>query len=210
MKTIAIFGGTFDPIHLGHLQSALELKQRLQLDELRMLPCHLPPHRGSPGCSSRQRLEMVRLACADTGLSVDDRELRRSGTSFSVDTLEELRAELGDAVSIIWVMGADAFNGLDTWHRWRDVLQLAHIVVIARPGETLPADGPVAELLQCRRTDDPERLRGAPCGCILPLSLSPYAIAATDIRASLKKGEAVDHVLPGGVVNYINTHHLYR
>ena len=100
MKTVAIFGGTFDPIHNGHLQSALELKQQLQLDQLRLLPCHRPPHRDTPGCSSEQRLEMVRLAVAGSDLVVDDREIQRPGLSYSVNTLEQYRGDLGDNTSL--------------------------------------------------------------------------------------------------------------
>lgn len=210
MRTVAIFGGTFDPIHQGHLQSALELKQSLGLDELRLMPCHLPPHRQSPGCSSEQRLAMVKLACQDSSLQVDDRELKRQGPSYSVETLETLRQELGDGVSLSWVMGTDAFNGLESWHRWRELLPLAHVIVMARPGEELVSGGPVADLLQRCRAEHASVLKAEPAGRILPVRLSPYPIAATQIRQLLKKQLPVTGLLPAAVVDYIHQHHLYR
>lgn len=209
MKTVAIFGGTFDPVHLGHLQSARELRQRLGVDELRMLPCHLPPHRDVPSRSSGQRLAMLKLACEGSELIVDDRELRRSGPSYSVETLRELRAELGNEVSLSWVMGTDAFCGLPTWHRWRELLALAHIIVMARPGESLPGEGELAQLLERCGSGDPGVIREQACGAIVPISLTPYPIAATEIRELLKNGRPVDDLLPRSVVNYIRQHHLY-
>lgn len=210
MKTVAIFGGTFDPIHQGHLQSALALKQQLQFDELRLLPCHLPPHRELPGCSSVQRLAMVKLACEGTELIVDTREMHRPGPSYSVDTLEQIRAELGEQVSISWVMGTDAFNGLESWHRWRDLLGLAHLVVIARPGEALRETGAVAELLQQHRAASAEVLQREAQGHVVLLSLAPYPVSATQIRVAIQKQQALDGILPASVVNYIEQHQLYR
>lgn len=210
MTVTGVFGGTFDPVHYGHLHSARELLQRAPLDALHMLPCHLPPHRQQPGCSSEQRLAMLRLACADTELQVDDRELRRSGPSYSVDTLQQIRAEIGAQASLVWVMGSDAFAALDSWHQWQRLPTLAHIVVMARPGEALPTEGAVAELLAARRGDDPALLGREACGRIVPLALTPYPISATDIRRRLKKGLPVDELMPPAVVNYIRQHHLYR
>lgn len=210
MKTVAVLGGTFDPVHLGHLHSALELKQRLRLDELRMMPCRLPPHRESPGCSGERRLAMLQLACRDTELLVDDREMGRPGPSYSVETLQQLRAELGDNVSLCWVMGSDAFRGLPTWYRWRELLDLAHIVVIARPGDTLPKTGGAADLLARHGADSLAVITCERCGHILPVALSPYPISASRVRALLKKGQPVDSLLPARVVDYITQHHLYR
>ena len=210
MQTIGIFGGTFDPIHLGHLRSAQELRERLALDELRLLPCHLPPHRETPGCSSERRLAMVRLACEGTDLQVDDRELRRAGPSYTVETLTQIREELGDEISLCWVMGVDAFNGLESWHRWRELLSLAHIVVMARPGETLLGDGPVAALLAKHRVEELAVLKSGPAGTIFPVVLTPWPISATAIREALKNGQPVDGLMPQPVVNYIQQHRLYR
>ncbi|MGK0499179.1 MAG: nicotinate-nucleotide adenylyltransferase, partial [Oceanicoccus sp.] len=117
LKTVALFGGTFDPLHNGHLQSAVELKQRLGLDQFKLLPCHLPPHDKVPGCSSEQRLAMAELAVEGTGLEVDSWELQRDELSYSVDTLAHFRQLLGAEVSLSWVMGSEAFALFSRWHR---------------------------------------------------------------------------------------------
>lgn len=209
LKTIALFGGTFDPIHRGHVQSAVELKQKLQLDELRLLPCHNPPHRKTPNCSSAQRLEMVRLAVQGTGLLVDDRELKRDQLSYSVDTLEQLRRECGDQISLMWVMGTDAFSQLDGWYRWQDLMSLAHIVVMARPQEQLPETGPVAELLARHAAASISDIKHNVAGKILTVALQPYPISASGIRSAIAADEPVEQFLPSAVLNYIKEHHLY-
>jgi nicotinate-nucleotide adenylyltransferase len=210
MKTIAIFGGTFDPIHNGHLQSALELKQQLKLDQVRLLPCHRPPHRDVPGCSGLQRLEMVRLAAKGTDLIVDDREMLRSGLSYSVDTLEQYRHEFGDETSLCWVMGTDAFAHFDRWHRWQEFLSLAHIIVISRPDAPLPSDGPIAELVSQHQFTEESDLHVRPNGSILFVTLQPYPISATGIRAAIANVKEVKQFLPTAVLNYIHLHQLYQ
>jgi nicotinate-nucleotide adenylyltransferase len=208
---IGIFGGTFDPIHLGHLRSVIELKQQLALDELRLIPCHIPPHRERPGCSSEQRLQMVQLALkGEAGLVVDDCELRRNRPSYTIDTLAELRAGLGEKLPICLIMGSDAFGLLDTWQQWQDIIELAHIVVMQRPGEALPTQGPVAELLQQRQTEQVGALQSQAAGHILLCALTPQAISATMIRQQIQAGESVSYLLPEPVWHYIQKHQLYR
>ncbi|WP_101759738.1 nicotinate-nucleotide adenylyltransferase [Oceanicoccus sp. KOV_DT_Chl] len=209
LKTVAIFGGTFDPVHNGHVQSALELKQILQLDELRLLPCHIPPHRQSPGASSEHRLNMVQLALAGSDLTVDDRELRRQRPSYSVETLELLRQELGEYVSLSWVMGVDAFAQLDSWHHWQDLLTLAHIIVMARPGEVLPTLGPIAQLKAQYQTEQADTLRQQAAGAIYCIELTQYPVSATEIRSGLAQRQWRDSDLPAGVLHYIQQHQLY-
>ena len=212
LKTVALFGGTFDPIHNGHINSALELSQRLPLDELRLIPCHLPPHRERPGGSSGQRLKMVELALeglvCEHSLTLDDRELKRDGPSYSIDTIEQIRAELGAEVSLSWVMGTDAFNGFDRWQRWQDWLDVAHIIVMARPGHQLPTEGAVAELLANYRAE-PEALAAWSTGSIVLTTLTEYPISATQIRAAIASGEPLNNLLPANVVNYIQRQGLY-
>lgn len=214
LKTIALLGGTFDPVHNGHLQSALELKQRLALDELRLMPCHLPPHRQSPGCDSWQRLAMVKLALADTALLVDDRELQREGVSYTVETLEQLRLQLNEQeldkqVALIWVMGSDAFSYLESWHRWQELTNFAHIVVIARPGEQRPLSASLSAFVERHRAMSATVLQQQPAGFIWFETLTPYAISATEIRQKLAEGAAVEDYLPAAVLNYIYSHQLY-
>jgi nicotinate-nucleotide adenylyltransferase len=211
MRTkIAIFGGTFDPIHNGHLRLALELKQHLRLDEMRLMPSHRPPHRDAPSVSSEQRVELVRAAIAECpALQLDERELKREKASYTIDSLISLRAELGEEVSLAWAMGMDAFAGLNTWHRWRELLDYAHLVVVGRPGFEVPAAGELAELLRAKQ--GPERLleeqsRGA---IVLP-SLSLLDISATSIRAQIARGESPQFLLPDSVWQKIATQGLYR
>lgn len=208
---IGVFGGTFDPVHIGHVQSARELKQLLQLDELRMLPCHRPPHRATPGVSSEDRLAMVELAIADEpGLSVDSRELARDALSYTVDTLAELRSELGEQPALCLVMGTDAFANLTQWHRWQALFSMAHIIVMARPDYVIPSDGELAQLLAERRINNPDQLSDQPAGAILLVSLTAYPVSATSIRHSLASGESVESQLAPAVLHYIEQHQLYR
>ncbi len=138
---IGLFGGTFDPIHYGHLRPLWEVKEALKFDQLRLIPSFIPPHRGKPGASAKQRLEMLRLAVADVpDYEVDERELQRGGPSYTVETLQSLRNELGDQ-PLCWVMGLDAFLGLASWYQWRRITELAHIVVTQRPGSQHPTQG---------------------------------------------------------------------
>jgi nicotinate-nucleotide adenylyltransferase len=205
-----MLGGTFDPVHIGHLRSALELRERLGFDELRLVPCHRPPHRPQPGASAEQRLRMLELALAgETQLCADARELRRAGPSYTFDTLTELRAELGEHCALSLVMGADAFAGLDSWHRWRELSQLAHIVVVARPDCALPATGAVAELLHGLRAE-PDALRQSTCGRIVPVALTPLPVSATAIREQVSAGRSPRYLLPDTVWSYIREHALYR
>lgn len=207
---VAILGGTFDPIHNGHLRVALELKQQLHLDEMRLMPCHRPPHRAAPAVNSAQRSALVHLAVAECeALQVDERELQREQASYTIDTLIELRREIGEEVSLIWVLGADAFGGLNTWHRWRELLDYAHLVVVGRPGFALPEAGEVAELLctaEASASVLDERSRGA---IVLP-SLSLLDISATAIRAQIARGESPQFLLPDVVWRSIASQQFYR
>lgn len=207
---IGVLGGTFDPIHFGHLRLALELKQSLGLSQMRLMPCHRPVHRGEPQVSSAQRAEMIRLALLDCPeLTLDERELRRDTPSYTFDTLRSLRAELGAAVSLIWAMGTDAFAALDSWNRWQELLDYAHLVVIERPGFSLPDAGPVARLLQQHRAPA-SALDELPAGAIVLPSLRLLDISATGIRAQLAAGESAQFLLPESVRRYILAEGLYR
>lgn len=213
MISIALYGGSFDPVHEGHVQSARELKQRLELDELRLLPCRNPPHREALGASAEQRLAMLELALAPyPQLQLDDRELRREGLSYTVDTLAELRTELGTEISLSWVMGADAFAGLERWHRWTELLSLANIVVMARPGAILPDTGPVAQLQLAAQAASAQEIRQRTAGAIWFETLEPYPVSATNIRSALasRAPERVQGMLCPDVLDYIEKQGLYR
>lgn len=211
LPLVGVFGGTFNPVHYGHLRSALELAERLQLEQLRLMPSAQPPHRAAPECSAAHRAAMIELAVAgEPHLACDDRELQRPGKSYTIDSLIELRGELGTGTSLCMVMGCDAVLGIATWHRWQELLHWAHIVVIARPGWELPLTGEVAQWLQEYRVGDPHSLRQSSAGCIAIEELRPLAISSTEIRDLLAAGKSARYLLPQSVLDYIQTNTLYR
>ncbi len=211
---VGVFGGTFDPIHYGHLRLAEELADRLGLAQVRMIPARVPPHRATPRVTSAHRLEMTRLACAGNArFLVDDRECRRDGASYTVDTLRELRAELGNAVPLCLLMGVDAYLALMTWSRWKELYALAHIVIAHRPGFAFdPADMPggLADETAARRVRTAEHLFANPAGAVLAMDTSALEISATAIRAGLREGRSVRYLLPDSVLDYIARNHLYK
>lgn len=199
MTPIGIFGGTFDPIHYGHLRTAFELLQALRFDEVRFMPCGDPPHRGMTLAPAALRLDMVRLAtCDEPNFVVDDRELRREGPSYSVDTLASLREEFPGR-SLCLITGMDAFLELPTWHRWDEILDFAHIVVAHRPGWRVPDEGALGTLLAERRTararDLHERLRGN----IYVHAVTQLEIASTEIRSLVAEGYDPRYLMPDSV-----------
>lgn len=206
---IGIFGGTFDPIHFGHLRPALELAQALSLAEVRFVPARVPPHRGAPVASPEQRLQMVRLALEGVeGFRVDERELRRDGPSYMVDTLASLRQELPES-RLCLLVGMDAFLGLPGWHEWRRLLELAHIAVAHRPGWAPPAEGPLAELLAQRRTGEPRNLGLQPAGLVVLQPVTQLEISSTAIRAMIGEGHSPRFLMPEAVSRWIEAEGLY-
>jgi nicotinate-nucleotide adenylyltransferase len=206
MGPLGVFGGTFDPVHYGHLRSAMEALQVLALEQLLLLPAATPPHRPPPLASAAQRLHMLHLALTEfPRLGVDERELHRAGPSYSVLTLESLRAERSDQ-PLCLLMGMDAFLGFETWHRWQDIPGLAHLVVLARPGwdqDRLP------DWARVRRTAAPADLAGCPAGHVFFLPVAPQDISATRLRAALARGESVRGQLPEAVREFICQNRLY-
>lgn len=207
---IGIFGGTFDPIHFGHLRCALEIAEQLQLREVRMLPCGQPPHRDAPQATAAQRRRAVELALQGQSLlRMDSRELERPGPSYMVDTLAALRAEVGTQ-SVCLILGQDAFNGLASWHAWEQLPGLAHLVVISRPGVERPMLGPIAELIAQRAVDNADALRAQPAGAILFCQVTALDISASDIRARLANGRSPQYLLPDAVLEYLVQEAVYQ
>ena len=205
-----IYGGTFDPIHHGHLRLALEIADALSVTKVHLVPCHIPPHRGSTGASSEQRLELIRMAIEDEPrLRVDDRELRRAGASYTADTLRQLRQELGPDEPLVMVVGTDAFAAFDRWREWADMPGLAHIVVVKRPGADLPVGSEAARLVRERRADGPEALSSAPCGALLELDPPLLDISATGIRQRIADGRSPRYLTPDSVWQRIQALGLY-
>ena len=212
---IGIFGGTFDPIHYGHLRLAQELLETAKLDEVRFVPSGTPPHRGRPGAAPEHRLEMVRRAVAGNDrFTVDDRETKRHGAGYTYDTLTELRQALGSQRSLALLLGADAFLDLATWHRWRELFGLAHIVVAYRPGYPIDTwqarmPEPLAHEYAARYMQQPLAVHLAPSGGIAAVSMTGLDISATFVRTAVHAGSSPRYLLPDAVLDYIETHALY-
>ena len=205
-------GGTFDPVHYGHLRLAEEMAEAVGLERVLFIPAGQPPHRGAPRTAALHRLEMVRRAVAgNPRFAADAREVESPRPSYTVDTLTALRAELGDARPLWLLTGADAFLGLPTWHEWERLFDLANIAVAARPGTRLLE----ADAL-------PDALRGAvawrqvasaaaagAAGSVLLRPMTPLDISATALRDTLGRGRSARYLLPDAVLDYIHEHHLY-
>ena len=197
-RPLAIFGGTFDPIHLGHLSVAWEASELLDA-EVRLMPASVPPHRPSPLADAAQRVAMLKAALQkQSRLTLDTRELERAGPSYTVDTLCELRNEQGDR-PLVLLLGADAFAGLPSWHRWRELFELAHIGVLSRPGVEVVLSAELQGEIAARRVDKAASLHRLPAGRIIELSVTPLEISATRIRELLAEGRDPRYLLPCGL-----------
>jgi nicotinate-nucleotide adenylyltransferase len=209
-SVIGILGGTFDPIHYGHLRPAREAARALGFEALRLIPAANPPHRTAPVADAAQRRHMAELALAEfPEFQLDDREYRRSGPSYTVLTLESLRAEFGPR-PLCLLLGADAFFGIETWHEWHRLPELAHLVVLTRPGFEFPATGaPLPAWAAGRVTRARTALAGKPAGHVLFQPVAAQDISATRIRAAIAAGEPVAGLLPAAVLDYIRANRLY-
>ena len=206
---VGIFGGTFDPVHYGHLRAALEAREMLKLEDFRLLPAGTPPHRSTTMASGIHRLAMLRLAVAEhSGFRVDDREVRREGNSYMADTLREIRDETGDS-PLMLIIGQDAANALDSWHQWRTIFDLAHLVIMRRPESRLAWSGELQNQMERRLARNPEQLRERAGGLILPLEVTQLAISSTGIRTQLLAGQSPRFLLPDAVIDYIEQNKLY-
>lgn len=205
-KLIGILGGTFDPIHYGHLRSALDVMQDVGLDEVRFVPNNLPPHREQPWLDADTRKRLVQMAIADEPRFVlDERELQRDGPSFMVDTLADLRCDFPQA-TLCLLMGTDAFAGFTQWKDWQAILGLCHIIVMTRPGvELANLHSQPAPISTCI-CYDARLLRNSPHGLILLQSVTPLAISASQIRECLQHGLSVRYLLPDSIYQFLGQH----
>ena len=212
---IGVLGGTFDPIHYGHLRLAEEVGRGLKLDEVRFIPSGTPPHRGAPQVSAADRVAMVRLAIRGNPLfTLDERETRRAGPAYSVDTLAELRGELGPDRPLCLLVGADACLDLATWSRWHDLFSLAHVVIAHRPG--FPVDTwqsrmpqPLAREYAARAMQQPLAVHLAPAGGVVVIAIAALDISATRIRDCVRARASPRYLLPDSVLDYIERNALY-
>ena len=210
---MGILGGTFDPVHYGHLRLAEEARMALGLAAVRWIPAGLPPHRPLPRTSAEHRLSMLRLALTgNPAFSLDDGEALSAAPSYSVATLERLRAELGPQRPLVLLLGVDAFLGLGSWHRWRELFGLAHLAVATRPGYALAAEQlepALAGEFRERQSHSAASLIHAPAGHILPFPIAALDISATRLRETLQAGGSARYLLPDPVLDYIAGHNLY-
>lgn len=203
---IGVIGGTFDPIHFGHLRTALEIAESCGMEQVRFIPGRVPPHRPQPQASAEQRWEMLRLAIENVPLfQADRRELERQGNSYTVDTLSSLRDGLGAKIPLVFVLGMDAFLAFRSWHRWQDIMQLAHLVVMSRPGYSPDPEDWYGEFLAQTTCE----LGSTAAGKVTFLSVTPLDISATKIREACKHNKSVRFLLPDDVYQYIQEQRLY-
>lgn len=208
-QAIGILGGTFDPIHFGHLRTALELHQALDLAEVRLIPCYEPVHRKVPIATPEQRLAMVKCAIeSEPALRVDNCEILRKGPSYMIDTLETLHKKFPNT-PLCLIMGIDAFFGFTSWHRPDDILKLAHLIIVHRPRYNIPHTGVIAELLKKRLKNSPSALHECLAGNIILQPVTPLEISATDIRKQIAMGRSPRYLLPDSVYKYIQRHGVY-
>jgi len=213
LNVCGILGGTFDPVHLGHIALAEAALAQLPLGEVLWLPSGSPGHRAPPVANARDRLAMLRLATAgNPRFRIDDSELDRSEPTYTVHTLARLRVQMGNAQPLALLLGGDSFLSLPTWLRWRELFDLAHVAHVSRPGHVPGKGGPAPELSAeiARRSARGEQLGASAAGRIASFDMPPLDISSSAIRLRLAAGQDTRHLLPAAVLVYIEAHHLYR
>lgn len=210
-KAIGILGGTFDPVHFGHLRLALEVRQQLGLEQVRLVPLYQPPHRDAPIAGPKQRLRMLQLATQDTdGLVIDECELARAGTSYTIDTVKQLRGSY-PGHSLCLIIGVDQFQKLGGWRDWASLTDYVHIIVVGRPGiETRFEQPEVMEYYNRRLVADTSAIMNNQSGAILKTTTPLLEISSTRIRNLVHAGNSIKYLLPDEVINYIEEQNLYQ
>jgi nicotinate-nucleotide adenylyltransferase len=214
LAAIGLFGGTFDPVHFGHLRLATELAEAFHLEKVIFIPAGLPYHRGRGAhAANEQRLTMVKLATArDARFDVDDRELKRGGNTYTYDTLAEIRKERGPETPLVFLAGTDAFAKIDTWHRWTELFELAHFAVAVRAGDEAwfsKGPGTMPREIWPRITLNPHELESAPAGKVVTFAMTPLSISSTAIRAAAGEGSSIRYLTPDPVAEFVRSHNLY-
>ena len=206
MKFIGINGGTFDPIHYGHLRPAIEVMQQLNLAQVQFIPCYQPVHKSSANVSAQQRCEMIELAIKhQPNFVLNKIEVEKKGPSYMVETLEILKQQYPND-SLVLMMGTDAFAKFHSWHRWQDIIKLANIVIMHRPGEPVPLDCTSGQIYQKYRVNELSQQNGQ----MLDLEVTQLDISSTKIRQSLTKGFSAEYLLLPCVLEYIKKQALYQ
>ena len=216
---LGIFGGSFDPIHFGHIKSALSLLERFEFEQIRFIPCRLSPHKESVHADARHRWQMLNLVCdSHPQLIADDRELNRQPPSYTIDTLQELRKEHGEQQSLVLILGIDAYLGFCAWHRYEEILSLCHIILMKRPGysldnksaEKVKSSDCECEYYDVNKTEEIRELKNSPYGKIYMSNLEEHDVSSTFIRKTISEGNPPKYLLPGNVWNYIRRNKLYK
>jgi nicotinate-nucleotide adenylyltransferase len=210
---IAILGGTFNPIHLGHLHLAKQLQASLGFDSIRFMPAALPALKDVPSATAEQRAELVKISIENQAhFTLDTRELSRSGVSFTIDTLISLREALGNEVIICWLMGSDAFANLNAWHRWQELLNYAHLVVVKRPrnDDLSKLSAEMKKLLSTYEAKHTDEIKQQAHGKILIQEIAALDISSTQIRENIAHGKDVSALVSPAALQYIQSHQLYK
>lgn len=209
--SVALLGGTFNPIHFGHLNLANCLVDYLHVESVRMIPCAIPPHRETPSVSAEKRLAMLQLAIDDHPLlTSDDLELRKSTPNYSIETVQQIRQQVGEETPLFFCIGMDSLLTIDSWHHWQQLLDYCHLAICPRPGYKLPIKGHLAEWIEQNLCDDIERVKTLAQGCLHLCKIPLKDISSTAIRDSIKCAQSIDHLTPKSVVNFITKHSLYE
>ena len=210
-QPVGILGGTFDPVHKGHLHLATTFLEQLKLAEILFVPLNNPPHRPAPLASPEQRLEMLKLAIENhPHLKIDDCELQRGGVSYTIDTLRNIRKKI-DEIPLCLIMGMENFKTLNSWHQWQSLLDYAHIVIANRPGNDDEIKGDeIKNFMDSFITKSITNLHDQPAGCIIKLDIPMLDISSTQIRNNFQSGQETESLLPVKVLDFIHTHHLYK
>ena len=212
-RCVAVLGGSFDPVHVGHVALAEYFIHWLRPDELRLLPAGNPWQKGGLQADAMHRVEMVRLAFSSMAVpvTIDDREIARAGATYTIDTLHELRSELGKDTSIAFLLGADQLQKLPTWKDWERLFAYAHLCAASRPGFAIDGEQVTPEVARefARRAATPDQMRQTPNGLTCLASNLAFDVSATGIRADLQAGR-IPSQLPPTVLDYIQQHHLYQ
>lgn len=208
-KAIAVLGGTFDPVHHGHMRLAIDLAERLDLQEIRLMPGYQPVHRDFPTATPEQRLQMLLLAVDDNDkLAVDDRELQRKGPSYTLLSLQEIRAEIGAHIPLYFILGEDAFSRFDSWHQWQEIINYTHLLIAIRPGNH-PQFSPQLDSFVKERQFLGKGFPDTAAGSVLWIDNVMLEIASSDIRQRIAEKRSIRYLLPASVYRYINQHKIY-
>lgn len=209
-QAIGFLGGSFDPIHNGHLLPAIEVAQALNLKQLFLMPNHIAPHKAGSHCNAEQRCEMVRLAISDKKqLHIDTRELNRHSASYTIDTLKEIRAQHA-TTPICFMMGMDSLINFSSWYQWQDILNYCHLIICARPGWEGEFNDTIQALLKAHKTTEMTDLHQLLAGKIYFQPIIQFDISSTQIRHNIKHNVSVENLLPDTVYHYIKRHQLYK